>query len=152
MSGKAIRETVGLLGVVASLIFVGLEVRANTIAARASAYQEMGSAVQGLWFLAVQDPVLADITMRFFEVEGAEFTPTEETLMVAQTVAAFRQWETTWRQVQLRLLEPEALEQMGWNAAGSDAFAANMRKIWPRVAPLMSPDFLAFLETQLGIE
>ncbi len=44
MSKKAIRETLAVLGVVASLIFVGYEIRQNTIAARAAAYQAIGIA------------------------------------------------------------------------------------------------------------
>ena len=34
MSGKAIRETLGFLAVVASLVFVGFEIRQNTQVAR----------------------------------------------------------------------------------------------------------------------
>jgi hypothetical protein len=40
MSGNALRETVGFVGVIASLVFVGLEIRQNTRAAQASAVQE----------------------------------------------------------------------------------------------------------------
>ena len=40
MSAKAVRETVGFIGVIASLVFVGLEIRQNTQAAQAAAIQE----------------------------------------------------------------------------------------------------------------
>jgi hypothetical protein len=40
MSGKATRETLATLGVIASMIFVGLEIRQNTQAVRANAIQE----------------------------------------------------------------------------------------------------------------
>ena len=36
MSGKAIRETLAALGVIASMVFVGLEIRQNTALARAA--------------------------------------------------------------------------------------------------------------------
>ena len=42
MSGKAVRETLGFLAVVASMVFVGLEIRQNTLQAQAAAYQEIG--------------------------------------------------------------------------------------------------------------
>lgn len=42
MSGEALRETLGFIGVVASLVFVGIEIRQNTIVARAAAYQDIG--------------------------------------------------------------------------------------------------------------
>lgn len=42
MSAAAIRETLGFIGVVGSLIFVGIEIQQNTKVARAAAYQEIG--------------------------------------------------------------------------------------------------------------
>ena len=49
MSGKTIRETLGFLVVVASLVFVGMEIRQNTIAARAAAYQAIGIATAAVF-------------------------------------------------------------------------------------------------------
>ena len=143
MSGKAIRETIGFIGVVASLVFVGFEVRQNTVSARAAAYQEMGSTIAGVWLLGAQNPELAILTLRFFEEEDAEFTPVEEAVLVAQTVGAFRQYETVWRQVRLGLLEPEVLQYFGW---GGDVVTGNLQRLWSRIRQRMSPDFLRFLE------
>ena len=84
MSKKAIPETLAALGVIASLVFVGLEVRQNTVSARAAAYQDMGSRISDIWLLGAQDPELALLTLRFFEEEGAEFTPVEEAVLVAR--------------------------------------------------------------------
>ena len=44
MSGKAGRETLGMLGVIASMIFVGFEIRQSNVQARAAAYQAIGVA------------------------------------------------------------------------------------------------------------
>ena len=44
MSGKAIRETLAALGVIASMVFVGLEIRQSNVQARAAAYQAIGIA------------------------------------------------------------------------------------------------------------
>ena len=44
MSAKAIRETLGFIGVIASMVFVGLEIQQNTIASQAEAYQAIGIA------------------------------------------------------------------------------------------------------------
>jgi hypothetical protein len=151
VSGKALREAIGFVGVTASLVFVGLEIRANTIAARASAYQDMGSAVGGIWLQAAANPDLAALSMSFFEEEEPDWSPEEEAVLVTQQIAAFRTLETTWRQVELGLLDAGALEQMGWNAQGTGAAAANTARLWPRVAPLMSPDFRAYLEAQFEL-
>jgi hypothetical protein len=49
MSGRAVRETVGLLAVVAGRVFVGWEIRQSTIASRAAAYQTLGIAAGQTW-------------------------------------------------------------------------------------------------------
>ncbi len=41
MSGKAVRETIGFLAVVAGLVFVGLEIRQGTTVARAATRQAL---------------------------------------------------------------------------------------------------------------
>jgi hypothetical protein len=145
MSRKPVGELVGLVGVIGSLVFVGLEVRQNTLAARAAAYQDMGSMISGTWMLGAEDPELAALTLRFFEEEDAEFTPIEEARLISQTVGAFRQYETVWRQVQLGLLDPEVLGYFGWGDPGS-IISGNTKKLWPRIRQYMTPDFRAFLE------
>ena len=150
MSGKAIREGIGFLGVVGSLIFVGLEVRQNTLAARATAYQVMGEAIAGQWLNASETPERAALSLRMFEEESPEFTPDEEAVLIHLQIAGLRQFETTWRQVELGLLGPEVLDQMGWSSMGTNAYAQNTARMWPRIAPLMSPDFKAFIELRFG--
>ena len=144
------KEAIGFIGVVGSLVFVGLQIRQNTMAARASAFQQMGGSLADLWLATAQDPGHAVLTMKFFEDESAEFTPAEQAILINQTIAAFRQRETTWRQVQLGLLDQEVLNAFGWNAEGKPAFIRNMKQLWPRVAAFMSPDFRAFVERGFG--
>ena len=99
---------------------------------------------------SAQDPDRAVLTLRFFEDEAAVFTPAEEAVLVNQSIGALRQFETTWRQVKLGLLDPEVLQAFGWDteSAASPAFALHMSQLWPRIAPQMSPDFRSFLEGQ----
>jgi len=50
-SVREIGEVVAVLGVMASLAFVGLELRESRISARATAYQELGIAVADNWMV-----------------------------------------------------------------------------------------------------
>src|SRR5688500_13996652 len=84
-------EIVGFVGVIGSLIFVGIQIRQNTIASRANAYQQMGAAVADIWFSTAQEPARAAMTMRFFEEPNAAFTPVEEAVLINQSIAAYRQ-------------------------------------------------------------
>ena len=148
----SIVELVGFIGIIGSLVFVGVQIRQNTIAARASAYQQMGAAVSEIWLSTAQDPDRAVLTMRFFEDTNPKFTPAEEAVVINQSIGAFRQLETTWRQVQLGLLDAKVLEAFGWSAEGGAASTLNTRRLWPRIAPHMSPDFRTYLERQIGVK
>ena len=55
MSRKSIAEAIGLVAVVASLGFVGLEIRQNTRMARAAAYQSIGIAASDAWLSLAYD-------------------------------------------------------------------------------------------------
>jgi hypothetical protein len=59
MSGKAVRETLGFLAVVASLVFVGLEIQQNTAVARGQTRQELATSAQEWLTLRVTDPELS---------------------------------------------------------------------------------------------
>jgi hypothetical protein len=141
LSWGTLKEVIGFLGIVGSMVFVGLQIRSNTIATRATAYQQMGSSLAEVWLSTGQDPEHAALTMRFFEDSSAQFTPTEEAVLVNQSVAAFRLYETTWREVQLGLIKPDVMTTFGWDSKANPAFQRNMSRLWPRMAPMMSPGF-----------
>ncbi|MEX2282695.1 MAG: hypothetical protein WEE89_09460 [Gemmatimonadota bacterium] len=150
LSKTFLKELVAFIGVVGSLIFVGVQIRQNTMAARASAYQEMGALLSDIWLNTAQDSGRAMLTLKFFLEDSATFTPAEEAVLINQSIGAFRQMEATWRQVELGLLEPDVLEAFGWNRAETPAFTLHMRQLWPRIGPLLSQDFRNVVEAQFG--
>ena len=141
MRGKSLREVVGFAGVVGSLVFVGLEIRQNTLATRAAANQNMGTAISAVWLETAQDPERSLLTLQFLDDRSMELTPTEEAQLANQSIAALRQYEVIWRQVELGLLGPEVLTYFGFEPGGIAT-----GRIWPRIRDRMSPDFRAFLE------
>ncbi len=87
--------------------------------------------------------------VRFHEVSITEFpdryTDDDLAVLIVLITGSLRQFETTWRQVQLGLLGEEALASFGWNADNRPS-VANLLYLWPRVKPNMSPDFAAAME------
>jgi len=150
VSKVSIKELVGFTGVVASLIFVGWEVNQNTVAARAAAYQVLGGTVADFWEETSRNPEQAVLLLRFFDEEDAVFTETEEAIIITRMVSNLRRFETIWRQVDIGLLEPAVLQHLGNSATNGPAFAANQARYWPRVAPMMNPDFRAYIEDARG--
>ena len=63
MSGKEIRETLGFLGVIGSMVFVGLEIRQNNLALVASAIQESISAGRQHTQMLAANPDLLRISL-----------------------------------------------------------------------------------------
>ena len=142
MNGGALRDLIGFAGVVGSLVFVGLEVRQNTLATRAAAFQDMGTAISEVWLLGAQDPTLASLTLRSLQDPDAEFTAEEEAQIANQDIAALRQYEVVWRQVNLGILDGEVLGYFGW-----DPREVALGDRWQRIRGFMSPDFRDFLES-----
>ena len=152
MSGKAIRETLAALGVIASMVFVGMELRQNNDLARAEAYQAMGGAIGDLMREVSLNPEFAEIHRRFVtdtlsSEDLADFTDTQRYQMVASWVGALRAMEVNWRLRELGLLEEEAFGYFGINSPGVALAAQNLQLIWDEVGAFMSPDFAAYLES-----
>ena len=139
MAKVNVREVIGFLGVTASLVFVGLEVRQNTIATRATAYQDMGAAVSGFWLDVASDSVRAKSTIG--PLVDAELSGTDAQ-QLSQLIATYRQYEVIWRQVGLGLLEDEALYYFGWDPSQFMELGG-----WDLVRRFMSEDFAVYVET-----
>lgn len=111
MSEKRTIEGLGLLAVVISLVFVGMEIRQNNKLARSAAYQTIGIATaEGLESLA-HDRTLAEVLS----------TPVEDLDAASwlQTMTWWDSWlrrlETVLIQVEEGLLPDDALERLGYS-------------------------------------
>ena len=67
MSGKAIRESVGFIAVVAGLAFVGLEIQQNNKLAQAAAYQEIGFYTAESWWQSAHDREYTELELLSFD-------------------------------------------------------------------------------------
>ncbi len=142
MSGKAIRETLAALGLIASLVFVGVEIRQNTIASRAAAYQAIGIATADAFHSAALD--------RQFLVSGSKLAAEMDEidwLQYASWMAGFaRLGETLLLQVEEGILGPDAMERLGyggWQRIFQDPKGAC---VWLLIRRGVSPSFREFVE------
>ena len=128
MSGKAIRETFTALGVIASMVFVGWEIRQSNVQARAAAYQEIGIATAE-WLRTFDDRL-----SRLYREGGSEESVVRWTLAewdaYGQMVSDLRMLETVVLQVEQRLLPPEALERLGYAASSGFLSHAGAVCVW----------------------
>jgi hypothetical protein len=145
---RQVGEAVGLLGVVASLVFVGLELRQSRIAARAAAYQELGIAVAGNWMDRANNRELNDLVLLAMTADAAtwaKLSASDAYLLRSYVVANVRLYETVYLQVQQHLLDADALENLGWTHLLDSEL---LLRTWPQVRAAVTPGFASYLEAE----
>lgn len=149
MSGKSVREALGVIGIVASLVFVGLEIRQNNRLAQAAAYQAIGIASATAWDSQAHD-------REFVRLQGMD--PTEmDTADWVQWTNKFtvfaRLGEMVLLQVEQGLLRADAMDRFGFSGWRDifDPSAPNhggpkIACVWPLIRPAVSDAFKRFVE------
>jgi len=142
MSPRAIRETLAVLGVIASLLFVGWEIRQNTIAARASAYQAIGIATASAFDSQAHDPQsLAALQKTAADMDSTDWAQ----FQLVMTVFA-RLGETVLLQVEQRLLPPDAMERLGYGGWPQILGNPKTACVWPSIRAGVSDSFREYVE------
>ena len=148
MSGKAIRETLGFMAVVASLVFVGMEIRQNTAIARAQTRQFLTENHRE-WNMAMAgDPTL----MEAFE---ARF-PTGATGPVGDVRATYamfawlRHLENVFLQVQEGVVDASVLQSYGW-VDQRQFYSAGFAPWWSDYRGRFNDDFVAAFEAEYDL-
>lgn len=140
-------DWLGAIGVVASLVFVGLEVRQNTAAVRGATYQSIvDSSLQQVQWWANNEKLLQ------YEVridEGAlseEFTEVENLLIRAAFVMTIRRIENIYVQVREGLVEEDAVSRF---RPSKDYFETPyFQEFWESWRLEVEPEFREFFERE----
>ena len=150
MSGKAIGETLAAFGVMASMVFVGLEIRQNTIMGRAAAYQEIGFNAATGWAESARDRSFSELemlsrdSMRLDEIDAVGWNQ-----LGAMMTSVMRGWETVYLQVQEGLLPADAMRRLGY---GVNYWPTTFERLWPDVRVRMDEEFASYVERQFGLD
>ena len=143
----SMKDLLGSAAVVAGLVFVGVEIRQSTIAAKAVAYQELGLATAAVWADLSQDPeaLRVNVIMTTTGRTGpVPYPGLDGALRVgANMMAWFRIAETVHLQVEQGLLPDDAMERLGY-ATSFDSPVASCA--WPIARDAVGPQFRAYLE------
>ena len=150
MSGRAIRETLGFLGVVASLAFVGLEIRQNTMVARAQARQVLADASVSLFNALAADTEIYAGYRAWLDAGEDDVLDCYQTRMCIFIVGAARHHENVFLQVREGIVDEEVFLSYGFtnNPLYESPYFA---QIWPRLKPIFHPDFVAALEAEYDL-
>lgn len=150
-----IAEILSAVAVVASLIFVGLQVRQgaeetalNTRAIQASAYQDLIAQISSLNTLSIENPQFAELRARVITHDEAPQTVQELEQMRAFFLLAFRHGDSAFRQYENGLIdEPSLLSVLG-------PIRAYLRRevaweIWERTTAL-NPQYRSYVNEMMS--
>ena len=99
-------ELIGLIGLIASLVFVGYEVRQNTRVARAEAYRAFVTEVNSI-YLHWSDPGQVGVMQKALS-DPSDLTRVEWSQVFAVSMALFRVYEGLHKEVTQGILDESA--------------------------------------------
>jgi hypothetical protein len=144
LTTKSLIEGVGMLGIMGSLIFVGMEVSQNSSIARTASYQSYIDGFTELSLAQINDTELNSLMVRASnEASTSDFTPEERRKIRLFYIALLRQWEGLFRSVNEGILPEELLKIVG---AGHLLGYRVFEEMWPDIKLLFTDDFSGFVE------
>ena len=144
MSSRTIRQSIGAAGVIASLAFVGMQIRQSNIQARAAAYQTIGIATSE--FHRSFDARLNRLVTESNYPEALKRWTLEDWERTERMFTAdLRMLETILLQVDQGLLPSDATTRLGYNW-GPILKNPAMACIWPELRTQVGPTVRKFIE------
>jgi hypothetical protein len=150
-SGMQWAELIATIGVLVSLIFVGLELRQNTAVARAQARNDLATLAQD-WLLVLGQDSAANRAWNgyWYDDDVRPLSPVEESQAYYMMIALVRRLEATYFHHQEGLIPREALANYGM---GSGVFESSRfrTEFWPAIRVNFDPEFVSFFESVQGL-
>ena len=152
MSGKAVRETLGFLAVVAGLVFVGWEIQQNNVQARAATRQALADASMMLSLAVAADDGMAEEFNRWSRWEGAlpEDLSAQFPRASLWVFSALRHFENVFLQFEDGVIDESVFLSYGWTnspVVTSPLFPS----YWADARATFNPDFVAAFEAEYDL-
>jgi len=142
MSTGSIRETVGFLGVIASLLFVGLQIRQTNVIARAQTRQALTTEYREFWMALALDP-------DFDAVRSPALAGGDSQASILQWVR-LRLLENVYLQFREGVIDETVLLGYGWS--GDPEFQTpEFVAWWESRRDRFRPEFVRAFEARQGI-
>ena len=136
-------EIAGLVSIIASLIFVGAEIRQNTIAIRGATQQEISLQLSEMLTLVVENERLAYLVDEAYNgTTKAELSKVDFSTFRAFANIGFRRIENIYLQHMNGFVNEDAFQRIGWDYYQSPL----LREIWEDRKKGFNTDFVIFYE------
>lgn len=145
MTLQAVAQILGGIGVIASLIYVAIQIRNNARATRAATYQQVSGSLVAMWDTLADNPEKMELVLKAGDDFGSLDRVGKARMRMA-LMAYMRRYENAWFQRKVGTLrEPE------WQAVVGDMESLmsgpGTREIWALVKNRSGAEFRAFVDT-----
>ena len=138
-------EIIAAIAVIASLVYIGSELRQNTEALQAQSRFNMMSIRTSVMDMQIQDRDLLAVLHRY--TEGEELSAAEKSAVRLMAIRMLENWQWQHCELQAGTLPLGQLPIAGWRALYHDKIVPNaISDIWDTRKSAMIPEFVQFLE------
>ena len=142
----SLAEILGAVGVIASLVFVGLQIRQNTKATRAQIHEQITSTYLSFLNSALLNPEAYAAGISVTEDEFSRLTPGERTYFFGTALGFFKQFELMYVQNQTGIMDKEIWDS--WSVYILMYFhQPGIQLWWKSRKRAFTEDFQEFLES-----
>ena len=145
MMKREIFEIFGILGVIGSLIFVGVEVRQNTAEIRGSTHQSVSEQVNELYLTIAEDERLSKLISEMMENSNLRksLNPADQISLDFVILTGLRRIENIYLQYLDGILSSDAFDRIGI----SFYRIQYAKETWEKYKGGFDSDFVTFFET-----
>ena len=139
-------ELVGFVSVIASLIFVGMEIRQNTTAVRGATNQAISDQVSELLLTIATDKNLAILVTKLYDdVPREDFDSIDDMQLFMTVMTGLRRVENIFLQLEDNILDERAFDRIGLSFYRS----RYGRQVWEQNKQFFDRKFVPFFEKLL---
>ena len=145
MAKREVFEIFGLIGVIGSLIFVGVEVRQNTAEIRGSTHQSVSEQVNELYLTIAEDERLSKLISEMMEDSNLRknLNPADQISLDFVILTGLRRIENIHLQYLDGILSNDAFDRIGMNFYRKQY----AKETWEMYKGGFDDDFVSFFET-----
>lgn len=142
----SIAEILGAVGVIASLVFVGLQIRANTIATRAHIHEQVTQTYLAFLNSAISNPDAYAAGIQTTDDDFSKLSAGEKTFFFGTALGFFKHFELLYVQNRKGIMDRDIWEawsvyiQMYFHQPGIQVW-------WKSRRDVFTPEFREFLES-----
>lgn len=146
ISAKLLIETVGIVGLIASLVFVGIEIQQNSVVAQAQSEQATSELMTNIFLLPAQDPELAEllISVNLGRLSIEDLDSRQSANLYFFYMLALQAWETSFQAVQSGIVPEGILDRYD----GTYLLNPYVLSRWSEFRPVLTEEFAIFVESR----